>query len=161
MLKLSQFTSGGRKPNGLLNGASLLSPMSTNLSAPLAAGNTNARSVLTPALVSGVLTTILSLSGKGCISFLACAAANGTAKTHQLKVTLDGVVIFDGTSLTNTITSVFYPAIGGLAEVVYTQLALGVVHRDLDFDESLLVQYACSVSETAGTFVAYSYFPRA
>lgn len=161
MLKLSQFTAGGRKPTGLLNGSSVLGPIQTGSIAPLDSTISNCKTVTTPAVVAGVLTTILSLSGRGCISFLACSSVNSSARTHRLKVTLDSVVIFDATSIPIGSTTQYCPAIGSLTQTSNSPVAMGVVPRDLDFNESLLVEYASSLSETGGTYVGYAYFPRA
>ena len=163
MSSLSQFTGGsGIRPKGLFNGASVGGGTWENT----VAINNTTRGLPPPqvafgatgALTANTLVTALSLSGQGCISLLGCSGVDSTSRTHRLKVTLDGVEIYDATSdAFNTLGSclmvigAFTPSASTFAVPIYEPLV---------FNTSLLVEYASSVSETAKSLVFYRYVAR-
>lgn len=50
------------------------------------------------ALTAGVLKNILQVYGSGVINFVAFGSLGGTGRTIRLKITIDGVVVYDATS---------------------------------------------------------------
>lgn len=163
MSSLSQFTGGsGIRPNGLFNGASVggvgwdnaiqLNASNRGLPTSMVAFGT------TGALTAATLTTALSLSGQGCISLLGCFGVDVTSRTHRLKVTLDGVVIYDATSGSFISPSVALVAIGGF--IPSATINATPVYEPLVFNTSLLVEYASSLTETAKSIVFYRYVAR-
>jgi len=124
-----------RKVTGLLNGgASTLVYASTGAAA-------NCASVSVGTLSAGVLKKVLSISGKGQVNFL-MALENGVGPyNNQVKVTLDGTVIFD--------KAVFIPQSYGVIAVGYGAGAVATgdflaMHQPIQFESSLLVEIASS-----------------
>ncbi len=163
MSSLSQFVGGaGIKPKGLFNGASVGGGGWDNV---IAVNNTT-RGLppsqvafgATGALTANTLVTALSLSGQGCISLLGCSGVDSTSRTHRLKVTLDGVVIYDATSGAFLTGGVALMALGGFIPSASTFAA--PIYEPLVFNTSLLVEYASSVTETAKSIVFYRYVAR-
>lgn len=160
MSNAAQFF-GGRgapHPTGLLNGASAFKQVDNINVNSLGVGFTPVKVVLCGATTAGVLKTILSLSGSGVLSFLGLESYDTTARAHRLKVTLDGVVIFDAT--TGSVTQVIYSfmAIGAMTNLV-TSASSVVTFEPLAFNTSLLIEYADSLSETDGAYIGYRYYP--
>lgn len=115
------------------------------------------KTVLSGACTAGVLKTVLSLSGSGVVSFLAASSADTTSRTHSLKVTLDGVVIFDATSTNVVATTSVVSAIGAVSQPVASYAAT-VTFEPLAFTSSLLVEYASSLTETNLSNIGYRYY---
>jgi len=148
----------GIKPNGLINGASSL--VYDVHSGNLIGSIKTIKQVLTGAQTAGALATVLSLSGKGVISFLAVSSTDATSRTHRCKVTVDGVVVFDGTSVP-VATANAHQIIGNFGYDTTNVANFRVTFEPLTFDSSLLIEYASSVTETAKTTISYRYMPRA
>ena len=128
-----------RKVSGLLNGgASTLVYASTGAAA-------NCASVSVGTLSAGVLKKVLSISGKGQVNFL-MALENGVGPyNNQVKVTLDGTVIFDKTvsiSQNYGVIAVGYGAGAGTAEFL-------AMHQPIQFESSLLVEIASSSASSS------------
>ena len=158
MQNLSSFTGAVARPRGLLNGASALVGYPTQQNVALL--QVNCASFLTPACNAGVLLTVMNLRGPGVLSFLACCSANTTLRSHSLKVTLDGVVIFSATCDPVASPVYYFPVLGGLSLTAQNVANSTVVTEPIFYNESLVVEYASSLSETAGAFIGYKYFPR-
>ena len=131
-----------RKVTGLLNGgASTLVYANTGAAA-------NCASVYVGTLSAGVLKKVLSISGKGRINFL-MALENGVGPyNNQVKVTLDGTVIFDKTvpiSQNYGVMAVGYGA-GALASGDFLAM-----HQPIQFESSLLVEIASSSASSYQT----------
>lgn len=149
----------GIHPAGLINAASVASIIDNTVlinNSTRGLPNSLVTLAATGALTAGTLATVLSLSGKGAISFLACGGVDVTARTHRLKVTLDGVVIYDGTTASTTNSGAVLAVIGSFAPSATTTPV--IVFEPLVFNSSLLVEYASSVTETAKSVIAYRYF---
>lgn len=116
--------------------------------------------VMSGACTANTLKTILSVTGRGAISKLFLAAMDQTSRTHRIKITIDGTVIYDSTSAADSTQNVA-PVIGNVS---YTDFSTNVV-MDMDefplfFDYSLLVEYATSLTETDKTRIGYIYYTR-
>lgn len=160
MSVLSQFTGGaGVRPKGLFNGVSVGGGGWDNVVPPNSATRGLPPSQVafgtTGALTANTLVTALSLSGQGSISLLGASSVDATSRTHRLKVTLDGVVIYDATSNAFLSTGLALMAVGGFIPSAATFAA--PIYEPLVFNTSLLVEYASSVSETAKSLVFYRY----
>lgn len=159
MSNLSQF-SGGRgspRPTAELNGTSAFRLVNAITARPLFNYSTTVKTVISGYTTAGVLKTILSLSGSGVVSFLAAESADATSRTHRLKVTLDGVVIFDATTGAIASTSSMCVAIGALAQVAASTPSI-VTFEPMSFTSSLVIEYADSLSETDGATIGYRYY---
>lgn len=79
------------------------------------------------------------------------------SRTQRLKVTMDGVVIFDLTSAAATDTTQIYPCIGSL---VFTGSTVPIfTFEPLTFESSLLIEYTSSTTGNSAR-VAYRVTPR-
>lgn len=160
MSSLSQFVGGGAAPHptGLLNGASSFRTVVNATPNVLQAAWAPVKTVLSGTTVAGVLKTVLSLSGSGVFSFLAVENADTTSRTHRIKITLDGVVIFDATTGAVTSVSNDYLVVGVMTNVAASTHSV-ITFEPLSFNSSLLIEYACSLSESNGTYIGYRYYP--
>lgn len=149
---------GVPRPTGLLNGASAFKIMNSATPDLFSAGWLIAKTVTSGSTTAGVLKTVLSLSGTGVISFLAMGSADSTSRTHRLKVTLDGVVIFDATTAATANTTFVFSAIGCVVNTAASTHS-APNFEPLSFNTSLLIEYADSLSETGGAYLAYRYYP--
>jgi len=149
MSVFTQFVGGGRI-SSIINrdssgGTSNNLTSASSLTRQLSSGSTGA---------AGTLTTILSVTGRGTINFCAPACADATARTIRLKITVDGVSIFDATS--SSISTANH-GIVGIGAFNYTTAPF-IVFQPINFYTSLLVQIASSVSsetDKINTFVNY------
>ena len=164
MSALSQFLgSGGIKPSGVINGTAVAtfhraqSSMATAVTGLI--GTTAVTPTVTGALTSNTLSTVLSLSGKGVLSFAACASVDATSRTHRIKITLDSVVIYDATTAATTSVADYLIPVGSVNN--HATLSPGVIFEPIVFNSSLLIEYASSVSETGKTYIATRYAARA
>lgn len=162
MSDAQQFISGGAlKPAGLINGASQLGALTCEIPYPLyytASGHI--KSTVSGSLTANTLSTVLNLSGRGVLSFLACASTNAGSRSHRFKVTLDGIVIFDGTSTASNQVNNYYPVFGQLVQLSATYTSFAALLEPIPFDKSLLIEYASNQTEIGGTTLAYRYYPR-
>lgn len=128
-----------RKVSGLLNGgASTLVYANTGAAA-------NCASVSVGTLSAGVLKKVLSISGKGQVNFLMALENAAGPYNNQIKVTLDGTVIFDKTvsiSQNYGVIAVGYGAGAGTAEFL-------AMHQPIQFESSLLVEIASSSASSS------------
>lgn len=158
MSNLSQFFSGsggGLVPKSINNGGMAKTSMTT----PLAAASIGSCNVaLSGVLSAATLATVLSVSGKGAVSYLALQSVDGTSRTHRIKITIDGTVVFDNTTAVTTQTSV-HDVIGHSLKSTLTPTQQDAFAETLlQFSTSLLIEYASSLTETAMTRFAYVYY---
>jgi hypothetical protein len=140
-------TSGGSKPpKVLVNGANGMTPFF------MLAPGSGAKDVVTGVLIANTLSTVLSITGSGVVNFLTAQSVDTTARTHRLKITIDGVVVSDNTSASVAAVNKGIAAIGliGLS-------AGGPVIDQIPFNSSFLAEYASSVTETGKTIISYVY----
>lgn len=129
-----------RKVTGLLNGgASTLVYVNTGAAA-------NCASVSVGTLSAGVLKKVLSISGKGQVNFLMALENAGGPYNNQVKVTLDGTVIFDKTVSISTNYGVIAVGYGAGALASGDFLAM---HQPIQFESSLLVEIASSSASSS------------
>lgn len=127
-------------------------------------GNTSSNmrgyKVLSGDCTANTLKTILSVTGKGAISKLFLSARDTTSRTHRIKITIDGTVIYDSTSAANSTQDVA-PVIGNASYSHYgSNMVMDMDEFPLFFDYSLLVEYATSLTETDKTLIGYIYYTR-
>lgn len=97
------------------------------------------------AYTAGTLQTIISHTGRGRVNMLNVYTKNGTSRTLRLKLTVDGTVIFDATSSAIASNGFGVQVLGGIDTVGGGPLSL----QPVDYNESLLVEVASSLSEAA------------
>lgn len=138
MSSLSQFAGGARRVAAIINSFS-----SGGVSTDLATSTSRRiKSLASGALTAGVLGTVLNITGRGQINLIGAHSVDATSRTIRLKVTADGLVIFDAT------TNVMASSSIGLLALGYTDSATVHKFQPLRFSNSLLVQIASSLTET-------------
>ena len=148
MSNLSQFFGvGGVKPT------SIDAPM-TPISAPTSSTGFRTTNVNSGACTLNTLKTVLSVTGKGALTRLWLASADTTSRTHRIKITMDGTVVFDKTSSAVTTATPI---------VIHGDLTVGsgtngplIEGTPLIFDSSLLIEYATSITETDKAQIGYT-----
>jgi len=160
MSNAAQFF-GGRgapRPTGALDGTSAFRTTQNATTNMLASAYTPIKRVQSGSTTAGVLKTILSAAGSGVLSFLAVESNDTTSRTHRIKVTLDGVVIFDATTGAEISISRTHIVIGSIANAT-VNAASEITFEPLSFNSSLLIEYADSLTESNGAYIAYRYHP--
>ncbi len=114
----------------------------------------NFKTALCGALTADILSPVLSISGSGgVVSWLSVLSMDTTIRTMRVKVTVDGIVVFDATtgSLTNVAQGL--QVIGGGRSASYTS------NNDIPvvFNNTLLVEVASSITETDKFKIGYRY----
>lgn len=108
-------------------------------------------------LTAGTLATVLSVTGKGALTYLGIQSMDATSRTHRVRITIDGAVVFDATSAAHaTANGAAY--VHGHYNDQSKQKIEGV---PLLYGSSLLVEYASSLTEENKTRLAYTYYVRA
>lgn len=163
MSALSQFTGGaGVRPKDLFNGVSVGGGGWDNVVPPNSATRGLPPSQVafgtTGTLTANVLVTALSVPGQGAVSLIGCAGVDATSRTHRLKVTIDGVVVYDATSDALLTSGVAFMAVGGFIPSASTFAA--PIYEPLVFNTSLLVEYASSLGESNKSIVFWRYVKR-
>ena len=148
MSSLSQFTGGAKPPKALINSTSTSGSTAAYVgnSATLFIG----KSVLSGACSAGVLKTIYSATGSGVVNVFACNGVDATSRTHRIKCTIDGVVVYDATTAAVAATDQGINLIGGYTNVGYLPMFDQIV-----YNTSFLVEYATSLTETDKTRFSY------
>jgi hypothetical protein len=164
------FPSGGFIPKSIKtasgnSGVLGVENIASNLVEPYyAAYNPTVRNAPSGACTAGVLRTILSITGAGCISYFGGYGVDATSRTHRLKLTFDGTVVLDATSAAITLPNRSFFAIGCNRWTDYASsayyIAYGIYEVPLYFNSSLLVEYASSLTETDKTKFGYRYYLR-
>lgn len=96
---------------------------------------------LSGSLTADTLKTMVSHTGRGRVNALVIYAKDNTSRTLRCKLTVDGVVVFDATS-----DAVVSPGFGMI--VIGGAITNSVEFQPIDYQESLLVEIASSLTET-------------
>ena len=145
MSNLSQFIGGSRPPKTIVNGCSsgaLLSVIGVN----------GAKSAASGATTADALKTMLTVSGAGAVKFLWLKKVDTTPRTLRLKVTIDGVAVFDATSASDAAANNGLLAVGNTIDSSYPQL------ENVAFNSSLLVEAASSVASETDKLTLYTVY---
>ena len=159
------FSGGGFVPKSIVNYSSsgtLTRKSATSSVNGLYPGYTSAKIYSVGACTANTLKTILSVSGKGAISFCALNEGDTVARTERVKITLDGVVIFDATTAGSAVNYAACEIIGSIVPAwngTYN-LYSGICETPLQFNTSLLVEFASSLSETPNCNLAIIHYTR-
>lgn len=153
-----QPNAGCPRPTGTLDGTSAFRTTQNATTNMLASAYTPIKRVQSGSTTAGVLKTILSAAGSGVLSFLAVESNDTTSRTHRIKVTLDGVVIFDATTGAEISISRTHIVIGSIANAT-VNAASEITFEPLSFNSSLLIEYADSLTESNGAYIGYRYYP--
>lgn len=154
MSNSQDFSGGGnRPPKTIINGFNVAAvapggmTLSGNAVRPL-------KLVLSGAMTAGVLKTALSLTGSGVINWLSLSGSDATTRTLRMKITIDGIVVFDPGVTASTTTGTILP-IGTYAEGSTSFPLIGF--QPTNFNSSILVEIASSLTETDKMTFGYNY----
>jgi hypothetical protein len=151
MSSISQFTGGSLPPKVIVNAYSTTGyTLIANDRPDVCATNVGAKTALSGVLTAATLATVLSVTGEGVVGFIGAWKMDTTSRTLRLQVTIDGVIAFDSTSASGTLSNTGMTAIGG-AQSGYTV-------EQVPFKQSLVVKIASSLSETDKLSVGYKYW---
>lgn len=154
MSNLSQFFGGGGiKPTAMVHGT-LPTPASVHRNESQRPANIEA--VDSGACTAGTLKTILSVTGRGALTYLDVGVKDTTSRTSRLRVTIDGTVVYDETNSAATVPKIVV-ALGAMTDALGAQ---GLEGTPLLFDSSLLIEYASSLTETDKASIGYIYYER-
>lgn len=106
---------------------------------------------LVGACTANTFKTILSISGKGRLNALKFNAADATARTNTIKITIDGVVVFNSGQATAAANH--YAAVGAC---IFGTIS-SVTFQPVEFNTSLLIEYKTTITETDKATVSYNY----
>ena len=114
-----------------------------------------ARYSLSGAVTANTLKTLLSITGPGRLDIAAATSNGTTSRTHRMKITLDGTVVFDYTTSAVTTDNVGIIGCGYSAQTTQTLTPISL--EMAYFNKTCLVEYAGSLSETDGarTYLRY------
>lgn len=143
-----------RAPTSLVNAANVATFTPVVVTPSSAVG---CKAGLSGAMTADTLKTLLTITGPGRLDIAAIASADTTSRTMQMKITLDGVVVFNPgmTAATTTLTAGIC-AVGAINTAASTMPVSGHVY----FNTSCLVEFASSISETdkLNTYLRYQTF---
>lgn len=114
--------------------------------------NQNAKTTASGALTSATLATIHNITGRGRLNLLTAYVADTTSRTVRIVLTIDGTVVFDATSSAITI-----PGDGMVAVGVVTSASGALEFQPIDFQQSMKVEIASSLTETDKVTVGINY----
>lgn len=139
MSVFTQFV--GEPPIGsIVNNFSTSGASGANLTNVSAAG----KEYLSGALTANTLATVLSVTVGGTVNLVAVRSVNGTTRTIRVKITLDGVVVFDATSASIAVANTGVVPVG----FVRYSTDLAVTFQPISFSKSMLIEIASSLTET-------------
>ncbi len=154
MSNLSQFFGGGGiKPTAMVHGT-LPTPVAVHRNE--SQRPTNISAVDSGACTAATLKTVLSVTGRGALTYLDVGVKDTTSRTSRLRVTIDGTVVYDKTNSAGTLAKIVV-ALGSMTDVLGGQ---GVDGTPLLFDSSMLIEYASSLTETNKASIGYIYYER-
>ena len=140
MSGLSQFVGGSRPPKNIVNyfataGVTLISDGVA----------TRGKASTTGTLTANALVTAVSYTGSGVLNYFGAEGVDATSRTHRIRITIDGTVVYDFTS-------------AATASVGRVMVPVGFGQLDqIPFNTSLLIEYASSLGETGKTNFATVY----
>lgn len=143
MSTLSQFTGGSQRVAQVVNNSS--SGGAYDVSDASGGG---CKHYVMGAVTANTLKTALSISGAGAVNLVKCCAQDSVTRSMRLKITIDARVIYDATTSVTTFVGT-YGLIGVGSADAYSTSRL-FTHQRIPFENSLLVEFASSLSE-AGT----------
>jgi hypothetical protein len=154
MSNLSQFFGGGGiKPTAMVHGT-LPTPVTAHRNENQRPANIEA--VDSGACTAGTLKTILSVTGRGALTYLDVGVKDTTSRTSRLRVTIDGTVVYDETNSAAAAAKIVV-ALGAMIDTYNGQGLDGV---PLLFDASLRIEYASSLTEINKASIGYIYYER-
>lgn len=103
----------------------------------------NAKETLSGALTANTLSTIHTFTGRGRLNLLTAYAKDGTARTIRVVIIVDGTTAFDATSSSVSLTGAGMIPVG-----VVTNATGALDFQPIDFQTSLVIRVASSLTET-------------
>lgn len=152
MSYITRFASGNRATKQIINNVSTAGfPWSGVRS--LIQG---AKSVASGAMTANTLKTVISVSGSaGVMDYLTIKTVDATSRTLRVKITVDGVVVFDFTSAATATTGDIACIISSTTDT--NASAPEPSELKLTWNNTLLIETASSVTETDKFTYYYRY----
>lgn len=116
-----------------------------------ASGIAVGREILSGALTANTFATVLSATGQGEVPLLSCYTKDSTSRTLRLRVTVDGVVVFNPTAS----AAITATGAGIYAAGVFTASGFFAQGAPIRYSSSLLVEVASSLTETDKIAIGY------
>lgn len=139
----------------LVNSVSAGGGLSIMFAGTSLANYSSAKVTASGAVTANTLKTALNISGgKGYLDLAGVVQADTTSRANRMKITLDGVVIFDATSSASVMANTGLLAVGSL--VFYSSGSLPVANP-VFFKNSCLIEFTSSLTETNMQNVFYAY----
>ena len=91
---------------------------------------------------------MLTISGAGVLKFAGVQSLDTTSRTLRLKITLDGVVVFDATSAATIVSYAMQVGVGDMTVYASATPSFMPGLERVPFNVSCLVEIASSLSET-------------
>lgn len=138
MSTFNQFFALSKKTTAILNKNN-----TTTTTLHFAGGYLQNTPILSGALTADTLATVYSHIGSGSINFLAVYANNTTAREIRVKLTLDGIVVYDNISASISATGSGLKPIG-----IFNYVLPAIALEPIAYNESILVEISSSLTET-------------
>lgn len=110
------------------------------------------RQTLSGSMTAATYKTLVSVTGQGVLKFCASGQTDSTSRTQSLRITIDGVVVFE-----KTVASVATPNKGILGLGGAVDSTTMVRFDRCRFNESLVVEVKSSITETDKMYVLTNY----
>ena len=150
MSNLNQFLSGvmSRSPTSIVNKFSsngwVIEPVPTTYA--------NTKEILSGALTSATLATLLTVTGAGVLNIASIYTKDATTRTLRIQIVIDGTTVLDSTSASGSISNQ-----GGIVVGYATGTSNGSSGADVPFNTSLVIKVASSLTETDKIAIGVSY----
>lgn len=152
MSYITRFASGNRATKQIINNVSTAGFPWAGVRSSIQ----GAKSVASGAMTANTLKTVISVSGSaGVMDYLTIKTADATSRTLRVKITVDGVVVFDFTSAATATTGDIACIISSTTDTSAT--APEPSELKLTWNNTLLIETASSVTETDKFTYYYRY----
>lgn len=152
MSYITRFASGNRATKQIINNVSTAGFPWAGVRSSIQ----GAKSVASGAMTANTLKTVISVSGSaGVMDYLTIKTVDATSRTLRVKITVDGVVVFDFTSAATTTTNDIACIISSTTDA--SANAPEPSELKLTWNNTLLIETASSVTETDKFTYYYRY----
>jgi hypothetical protein len=147
-MRISKLLGGNRPPSAIINGVSSGGAVNSNMLI-----FANAKSIVSGAVTANVLAQALTVSGQGVVNLLAIVQSDTVSRAQRLKITIDGISVFDATGSVTTVSNSGLCAIGSSSSST-------VAFDQVYFNSGFTVEFSSNISETAKqtVYIVYKLF---
>lgn len=134
----SQFSIGNKPPTDISQRQAVISQFFVD-------SYVGVNEMLSGALTANVLSTPVDVTGSGIIKFLSLHVKDTTSRTIRLKVTIDGIVVYD---ITTAAITTSFNGINPIGAFSYAGGSWALQFDSLIFNNNYKVEIASSLTET-------------